>query len=97
MLPGWDIAVDVTPAALDAAFARAAQAGKPAKAALLVSPTYFGTTSDIPGAVYAVHQSLCLPTVPWHVFADIAAVLRIVLMCRIGGCLPPPWRTAACG
>jgi arginine/lysine/ornithine decarboxylase len=49
MLPGWDIAVDVTPAALEAAFARAAQSGTPAKAALVVSPTYFGTTSDIPG------------------------------------------------
>lgn len=51
VLPGWDIAVDVTPAALKAAFAQAADAGTPAKAALIVSPTYFGTTSDIPGAV----------------------------------------------
>jgi hypothetical protein len=49
VLPGWDIAVDVTPAALEAAFASAADAGTPAKAALIVSPTYFGTTSDIPG------------------------------------------------
>lgn len=51
VLTGWDIATDVTPVALEAAFARAAYAGRPAKAALVVSPSYFGTTSDVPGAV----------------------------------------------
>ncbi len=48
-VPGWDIAQDVTPAALEAAFACAAESGSPAKAALVVSPTYFGTASDIAG------------------------------------------------
>ena len=50
LVPGWGIAGEVTPAALDAAFAAAAAAGRPAKAALVVSPTYFGTACDIPGA-----------------------------------------------
>lgn len=55
VLPGWDVAADVTPAALEAAFARAAHAGRPAEAALVVSPTYFGTTSDIPGVQMILH------------------------------------------
>ena len=54
MLPGvvdgWSLADGVSPVALEAAFATAAAAGRPAAAALVVSPTYFGLVSDITGA-----------------------------------------------
>lgn len=56
MMPGWDFAWDVTPATLEAAFASAAGAGRPAKAALVVSPTYFGTVSNIPGLAAVCHR-----------------------------------------
>lgn len=101
MLPGWDIAVDVTPAALETTFARAADAGTPARAALIVSPTYFGTTSDIPGTVHElsmiIHWSVapyveCVISADAHFVGDVC----MLLTCRTGVCVPPS-RCAAAG
>lgn len=43
------MAQDITPTALEAAFQAAAADRRPAAAALIVSPTYFGVASDISG------------------------------------------------
>lgn len=45
----WGIAHHVTPAALEAAFAAAAERGLRVGAALVVSPTYFGVVADVAG------------------------------------------------
>jgi arginine decarboxylase len=45
----WDMAHNVDPSELENAFKKAAAANRPAAAALIVSPTYFGVVSDIAG------------------------------------------------
>ena len=46
----WGVAHGVRPADMAAALQRAAAAGQPVKAVLVVSPTYYGYVSDIEGA-----------------------------------------------
>ena len=47
----------VTPEALREALAEAAEAGTPARAAFIVSPTYYGLAADVEGCARAAHEA----------------------------------------
>lgn len=50
------IAHGLTPAALDAALTREAEAGRPVDSVLVVSPSYFGSTADVAGLSRVAHD-----------------------------------------
>lgn len=78
--PDLGIAHGVAPEALQQSIEAACQAGKPLKAVLVVSPTYFGVCSDIPGADSTAGKGhkLLFSRSCWHMAAQWVRMMYAV-------------------